>query len=99
MSFRADIVDHLLTLSPITDIVDDRVSDVFYTFEDLMNSDANDNAFPAISVSQSTTSTEHTLDNFPTALKREQLQITTFQQINLQRFRSRAQSVTLYFRH
>jgi len=65
MSFRSNMVDHLLTLTPITDIVDDRVSDVFYTFEDLMNSDANDNAFPAVSVSQSTTSTEQTLDNFP----------------------------------
>jgi len=93
MSFRRDIVNLLLSQTPITEIVDDRVSDIFYSFEDVMNSDGNSFKFPAISVSQSATSTEHTLEAKQINLKREQLQITVYQQITPQRFRSRQATV------
>jgi len=93
MSFRRNMVDYLLSLPEITYIVEDRVSDIFYTFEDVMNSDGNFNKFPAVSVSQSATTTEHTLGNSPVNLKREQLQITVYQSLNVQRFRSKQKSI------
>ena len=51
MSLRAALVDDLKTVVAVSDIVGDRVTDMFYEFEDFLNSSANSvSKFPSVSI-------------------------------------------------
>ena len=53
MSIRAALVDDMLTQLSITSLIDQRIFDDFFEFEDFLNQKANKNQFPAISVETS----------------------------------------------
>ena len=51
MSLRAALVDDLKTVTAVTDIAGDRITDMSYEFEDFLNSSANSvSKFPAVSI-------------------------------------------------
>jgi len=93
MSFRAALVDDLRAEASINTIVSTRVFDMFYEFEDFLNSSANSvNKFPAITVEQDTWERENNLDVHDN-LVYASFTITCYQVVNLSKFRNRAQSV------
>ncbi len=93
MSFRASLVDDFIAESTINALVDTRVFDMFFEFEDFLNSKANAiSSFPAITIESDTGDTENNLDSHDN-LKFETLSITIYQQVNLQKLRSRNPTV------
>jgi hypothetical protein len=83
MSFRAALVDDFKAESTISTLVSDRVFDMFYEFEDLLNRKANSiNKFPAITIESDTGDTENNLDSHDNLIF-ETLTITAYQQIHL----------------
>ena len=93
MSFRAALVDDFKAESTISDLVSTRVFDMFYEFEDLLNRKANAiGNFPAITIESETGETENNLDQHDN-LKFETLTITCYQQVHLQKLRSRSQTI------
>ena len=93
MSFRASLVDDFIAESTINALVDTRVFDMFFEFEDFLNSKANAiSSFPAITIESDTGDTENNLDSHDN-LQFETLSITIYQQVNLQKLRSRQQAV------
>jgi len=93
MSLRAALVDDLKAVSAISDIVEDRVTDMFYEFEDFLNSSANSvSKFPAISIEADTYEPENNLtghDNLITG----SYTITCYQVINISKVKSRSKAV------
>tara|TARA_R110002167_G_scaffold361826_1_gene580463 strand:- start:1056 stop:1538 length:483 start_codon:yes stop_codon:yes gene_type:complete len=93
MSLRAALVDDLKTVVAVSDIVGDRVTDMFYEFEDFLNSSANSvSKFPSVSIEADAYEPENNLtghDNLITG----SYTITCYQVINLSKMRSRSTSV------
>ena len=93
MSLRAALVEDFKTVTAITDLVDDRIFDMFYLFEDFMNSRANAvSKFPAISIETDTYIPENNLDAHDNLIVGSYT-ITCYQQINKTKFRSRSATV------
>jgi len=93
MSFRASLVDDFIAEGTISALVDTRVFDMFFEFEDFLNSKANAiSSFPAITIESDTGETENNLDSHDNLIH-ETLSITIYQQVNLQKLRSRQQTV------
>ena len=93
MSLRAALVDDLKAVTAVSDIVSDRISDMFYEFEDFLNSSANSvSKFPAVSVINDGNEYEPNLDghdNFRFA----SFTIVCFHVVNLSKLKSRSQNV------
>jgi hypothetical protein len=93
MSLRAALVDDLKTVTAITDIVGDRITDMFYEFEDFLNSSANSvSKFPAISIEADGYEPEDNItghDNLINGL----YTIKCYQVVNLSKMRNRSQAV------
>ena len=90
MSLRAALVDDLLTVSGITDIVDNRITDMNYEYEDYLNSQANAvSKFPAIYIENDGNDFENNLDGHD-ELKLASYTIVCMQTINLSKRRSRS---------
>ncbi len=93
MSFRATLVDSLKAESTISDIVETRIFDMFYEFEDFLNSAANSvSKFPAMTVEQDTWQRENNLDVHDNLIYASYT-ITCYQVVNLSKFKSRSESV------
>jgi len=93
MSLRAALVDDLKTITAVSDIVDERIFDMFYLFEDHLNSKANAvSKFPAISIETDTYIPENNLDTHDNLIIGS-FTITCYQQINTSKFRSRSKAV------
>lgn len=93
MSLRAALVEDLKTVTAITDLVGDRIFDMFYLFEDFMNSRANAvSKFPALSIETDTYIPENNLDAHDNLIVGSYT-ITCYQQINKTKFRSRSATV------
>jgi len=93
MSLRASLVDAFIAEATISALVSDRVFDIFYDFEDLLNSRANRvSKFPAITIESDGSEDENNLDSHDN-LSRETFTITCYQQVNLSKLRSRSSSV------
>ena len=93
MSFRAALVDDLRAESSINSIVKTRVFDMFYDFEDFLNSSANSvSKFPAITVEQDTWERENNLDVHDN-LVYASYTITCYVVINTSKIRSKSQSI------
>jgi len=93
MSFRASLVDDFIAESTINALVDTRVFDMFFEFEDFLNSKANAvSSFPAITIESDTGDTENNLDSHDNLIH-ETLSITIYQQVNLQKLRAKNPTV------
>ena len=93
MSLRAALVDDLKTVTAITNIVDDRIFDMFYIFEDFLNSKANAvSKFPAISIEADTYEPENNLDAHDNLIVGA-FTITCYQQVNTSKFKSKSAEV------
>lgn len=93
MSLRAALVDDLKTVTAITDIVSDRVTDMFYEFEDFLNSSANSvGKFPSVSIEADSYEPENNLDAHDNLINGSYT-ITCYQIINLSKMRSRSESI------
>lgn len=93
MSLRAALVDDLKTVAAISDIVEDRVTDMFYEFEDLLNSSANSvSKFPAISIEADSYEPENNLTGHDNLIVGSYT-IICYQVINLSKMKSRSQNV------
>lgn len=93
MSLRAALVDDLLTVTAITDICGNRITDMFYEFEDFLNSGANSvSKFPAVSIEADGNDWENNLDGHDGFI-RGQFTITCFQIVNLSKMRSRSKTI------
>lgn len=93
MSLRAALVDDLKTVTSVSDIVDDRVTDMFYEFEDFLNSSANSvSKFPSVSIEADSYEPENNLDAHDNLIVGSYT-ITCYQIVNLSKMRSRSGSV------
>jgi len=93
MSLRAALVDDLKTVTAVTDLVGDNITDMFYDFEDFLNSSANSvGKFPAISVESDAYEPENNLDGHDNLID-GLYTITCFQIVNLSKMRSRSEDV------
>ncbi len=93
MSFRAALVDDLRAEASINSIVDTRIFDMFYEFEDFLNSSANSvSKFPAMTVEQDTWERENNLDVHDNLIYASYT-VTCYQVVNLSKFKSRSQNV------
>ena len=93
MSLRSTLVDAFITEPTISAIVGARVFDMFYDFEDFLNSSANRvSKFPAITIESEGNENENNLSAHDN-LNRETFTITCYQQVNLSKLRSRSSSV------
>jgi hypothetical protein len=93
MSLRAALVDDLKTVTAITDIVSDRITDMFYEFEDFLNSSANSvNKFPAVSIEADGYEVENNVTGHDNLINGSYT-ITCYQIVNLSKMRSRSATV------
>ncbi len=93
MSLRAALVDDLKTVTAITDIVGDRITDMFYEFEDLLNSSANSvSKFPALSIEADSYTPENNVTGHDNLIVGA-FTITCYQIVNLSKMRSRSATV------
>ena len=93
MSFRAALVDDLRAEASINSIVDTRIFDMFYEFEDFLNSSANSvSKFPAMTIEQDTWERENNLDVHDNLIYASYT-ITCYQVVNLSKFKNRSQAV------
>jgi hypothetical protein len=93
MSLRAALVDAFKAEATISNLVDTRVFDIFYDFEDFLNSKANRvSKFPSITVESNGAENENNLDSHDNLI-RETFTITCYQQVNLSKLRSRSNTV------
>ena len=92
MSIRAALVDDMLTQLSITSLIDQRIFDDFFEFEDFLNQKANKNQFPAISVETSGDELEEKLTGH-NQLDTASLIITCYNQVHIGKMRSRSASV------
>lgn len=92
MSIRAALVDDMLTQLSITSLIDDRIFDDFFEFEDFLNQKANKRQFPAISVETSGDELEEKLTGH-NQLDTASLIITCYNQVHIGKMRSRSASV------
>lgn len=93
MSLRAALVDDLKTVTAITDITGDRITDMFYEFQDFLNSSANSvSKFPAVSVEADSYEIENNLTGHDNLIKGS-FTIICYQIINLSKIKSRSATV------
>ncbi len=93
MSLRAALVDDLKTVTAITDIVGDRITDMFYEYEDFLNSSVNSvNKFPAVSVDADSYEVENNVTGHDNLIN-GYYTITCYQVVNLSKMRSRSATV------
>lgn len=88
MSLRAAIVDALKAESTVSDIVETRVSDILFEFEDMLNEPANSDVFPAISVRTLNEENENNISGHD-GIWNGQFQVTLYHQIQTSNLRSR----------
>jgi len=91
-SIRPIIVDHLKTVDSVKCLVDDRITDIDYNFEDLYGAKANDFVFPAISIESvdlaPTYATNCNVNQYT-----ESLNFSLLQQVNAQHLRAKSPTV------
>ena len=92
MSIRAALVDDMLTQVSITSLINTRIFDDFFEFEDFLNQKANSNQFPAISIETSGDELEEKLTGH-NQLDNAELIITCYNQVHIGKMRSRSASV------
>ena len=92
MSIRAALVDALLAEPSISSLIQTRVYDDFYEFEDFLNQKANSSKFPAIAIETGGDEQEEKLSGH-NQLNNSQLIVTCLHQIHLGKMRSRSASV------
>lgn len=93
MSLRAALVDDLLTVASITAIVSNRITDMFYDFEDFLNSSANAvSKFPAISIESDAYEPENNLTGHDNLIVGS-FTIKCYQVVNLSKLKSRSLTV------
>jgi hypothetical protein len=93
MSLRAALVDDLKTVTAITDIVSNRITDMFYEFEDFLNSSANSvSKFPAVSIEADSYEPENNITGHDNLIVGSYT-IKCYQIINLSKMRSRSENV------
>jgi len=93
MSLRAALVDDLKTVTAITDIVGDRITDMFYEFEDFLNSSANSiSKFPAISIEADSYIPENNVTGHDNLINGAYT-ITCYEIVNLGKMRSKSTAV------
>jgi hypothetical protein len=93
MSLRAALVDDLKTVTAVTDIVSDRISDMFYEFEDFLNSSANSvSKFPAVSIVNDSNEYEPNLDGHD-SFRFASYTIVCYQVVNQSKMKSRSVNV------
>ena len=93
-SFRADLVDGLLADAGVSALVGTRVFPIIFTFEDMLNSKANKNKFPRITVEQLSREQEdniNTHDQLVDAI----YQVSLFHEVHIKAGRSRVNSVVV----
>ncbi len=92
MSLRSALVDDLKNVTAITDICSDRIYDMFYEYEDYLNSESNKMKFPAVSIVADENEHQNNLDGHD-GFVFGKFTITCFQIVNLSSFRSRIQNI------
>lgn len=93
MSLRAALVDDLKTVTAVTDIAGDRITDMSYEFEDFLNSSANSvSKFPAVSIEADNYEPENNLTGHDNLIVGA-FTITCYQIINLSKRRARSTAV------
>ena len=92
MSIRAALVDDMLTQLSITSLIDQRIFDDFFEFEDFLNQKANKNSFPAISIETAGDELEEKLTGH-NQLDNAELIITCYNQVHIGKMRSRSPNV------
>lgn len=93
MSLRAALVDDLKTVTAVTDIVGDRITDMFYEFEDFLNSSANSiSKLPAVSIEADSYEPENNITGHDNLINGSYT-ITCYQVVNLSKMRSRSATV------
>ena len=90
--FRADLVDGLLAEASINTIVGTNVFPIIFTFEDMLNSRANKNQFPRITVENLSREQEDNLSSHD-GLYFATYQISLFHEVHVKALRSRVNSV------
>mgnify|MGYP006204689197 FL=1 len=83
-SIRSIIVDYLKTVDSVNSIVDDRITDIDYNFEDLYGASANDSMFPAISIESTGAVPEYATNCDDVNQYTEPLNIQLYQQVTTQ---------------
>lgn len=89
--FRADLVDGLLAEAAVNSIVGDKVFPIIFTFEDMLNSKANANSFPRITVETLSREQEDNLNEHD-GLYFATYQISLFHEVHVKALRARVNS-------
>jgi|TARA_R110000824_G_scaffold218492_2_gene405202 hypothetical protein len=92
-SIRSIIVDYLKTVDSVNSIVDDRITDIDYNFEDLYGASANDSMFPAISIESTGAVPEYATNCDDVNQYTEPLNIQLYQQVTTQHLRAKSPTV------
>ena len=92
-SIRAILVDYLKQVDSVNEIVEDRITDIDYNFEDLYGASANSSDFPAISIEAVDLQPEYATNCKDMNQYSESVNLMLYQQVTTQHLRAKSESV------